>query len=845
LAAFHACELFGFLSEEDRERLASQCKEITYATGDLLAREGELGHEMFVLVTGVIEIITEAGGEEVILARLDKPGDHVGEQALRDPGAGYRTASIRAATDVDVLVIEQALFSEASQLNPSLIEHVREAGERHARQLSLVERSVMYRALAAFDQDEGWSQDQHFDDGQVIFREGDPGDKVYVIRSGHAQVSRLDGGDEVLLAVLHEGQTFGELAVMGGNVRQATVTASGSLDVVAFDRERFLEITGQVPELHEYLGTLKRVYTLGEGLATQFDGEFRGAPALVTMVKLDDGREAIIHHASDLYSASVEHDESAEVEEISFEDPNRSILRTIGLKAGRLVRIHAEGPWSELDRAHDSLLKSTPVDESTIVLFRQSGHLYDQPEVIDYTDPEATYCSCLKIRRRTLEELLAKGTDTLDGIVAETGASSVCGGCTGRIAEMLGSGGQAVQLIAVQDVGRDVRSFRFEAIDENGADPVTLRTALPGQHVVISARIDEHWMHRPYTISSAANNAQWREITVKREAHGFLSNWLFTNPGSPELRLSHPKGQFWADLDRPEPIVCLVAGIGVTPALAMARTLAERPEPRSLYIDYSARTEPDFSHREELDQLALDHDHITLNYRCTGRGERLGPEAIASIQASHPNASFFICGPPAFQEAVQAQLASLPVRPERIHVEVFTPVGHAPEEPHADRTSGDTIRMWTILGLTGLYLLQALLGLTWSALENAQQSMLYSSITGLALVALIAYQWVLPTLRLRGQLKRAIRHYEWHKKLGLATPVLLYLHSVTLGYAYAFVLAVVWLSNGVVGALDKTLIKDARQREKYEGPWLIAHVVLSCLVLSLALVHIYVAYAYK
>ena len=65
--------------------------------------------------------------------------------------------------------------------------------------------------------------------------------------------------------------------------------------------------------------------------------------------------------------------------------------------------------------------------------------------------------------------------------------------------------------------------------------------------------------------------------------------------------------------------------------------------------------------------------------------------------------------------------------------------------------------------------------------------------TGGALIALIGYQWYLPYLRLSGRLAQTAARR--HSYLGVLAPVLLYLHSITLGFAYTTVLALLFVVN--------------------------------------------------
>jgi CRP-like cAMP-binding protein len=77
--------------------------------------------------------------------------------------------------------------------------------------------------------------------GEVIFLEGQPGDKAYVILRGHADVFVSGGvGRETSLGRMNPGELFGELAILHqSNKRTATVTAAETCELLEIDREVF------------------------------------------------------------------------------------------------------------------------------------------------------------------------------------------------------------------------------------------------------------------------------------------------------------------------------------------------------------------------------------------------------------------------------------------------------------------------------------------------------------------------------------------------------------------------------------------------------------------------------
>lgn len=61
-----------------------------------------------------------------------------------------------------------------------------------------------------------------YEPGEVLFREGDPGDVMYVIQSGSVEIRRKVGDHERVLAVLPSGEFFGEMAIINERPRSAT-----------------------------------------------------------------------------------------------------------------------------------------------------------------------------------------------------------------------------------------------------------------------------------------------------------------------------------------------------------------------------------------------------------------------------------------------------------------------------------------------------------------------------------------------------------------------------------------------------------------------------------------------
>jgi CRP-like cAMP-binding protein len=81
-----------------------------------------------------------------------------------------------------------------------------------------------------------------------LCNEGDPGDFLIVLESGQLRISRFTTmGDEVVLAVVRAPAAVGELALLDGAPRDATVTAQGAVTVRLVPRSRFQELLQREP----------------------------------------------------------------------------------------------------------------------------------------------------------------------------------------------------------------------------------------------------------------------------------------------------------------------------------------------------------------------------------------------------------------------------------------------------------------------------------------------------------------------------------------------------------------------------------------------------------------------
>jgi HEAT repeat protein len=114
---FKRVPLFENLSPADLKQVATIAEEESFSEGEEMAREGDVGDVMFIIVSGEVRVCSRRDGEEIEIARR-KAGDYVGEMSIisREP----RMASLVAVGDVRALCIDQKSFEGLLRERPDV-----------------------------------------------------------------------------------------------------------------------------------------------------------------------------------------------------------------------------------------------------------------------------------------------------------------------------------------------------------------------------------------------------------------------------------------------------------------------------------------------------------------------------------------------------------------------------------------------------------------------------------------------------------------------------------------------------------------------------------------------------
>ncbi|MGA3253160.1 MAG: ferredoxin reductase [Mycobacterium sp.] len=196
---------------------------------------------------------------------------------------------------------------------------------------------------------------------------------------------------------------------------------------------------------------------------------------------------------------------------------------------------------------------------------------------------------------------------------------------------------------------------------------------LPGQYVGIGLRIDGRWHWRSYSLTSIPQRDNKNiTITVKATPEGFLSTHLVNGvePGT-VVRLAAPKGEFALPDPPPAKILFITAGCGITPVMAMLRTLESRGQEADIAHIHSAPSPDAVIFHDELRVLEKSQPGYRLHLQLTETQGKVDFDELAGIVADWQDRPAWVCGPPALLDTVEGVWKSADLQ-DLLHTERFT-----------------------------------------------------------------------------------------------------------------------------------------------------------------------------
>lgn len=88
-----------------------------------------------------------------------------------------------------------------------------------------------------------------FSNGQILFRHNEPSDCAYVIMDGEVEILAPYGDEDTVLLTRGRNELIGEMAVLSGSPRSATLRARGAVQALKIPNEQFLKLLSENPEV--------------------------------------------------------------------------------------------------------------------------------------------------------------------------------------------------------------------------------------------------------------------------------------------------------------------------------------------------------------------------------------------------------------------------------------------------------------------------------------------------------------------------------------------------------------------------------------------------------------------
>ncbi len=173
-----------------------------------------------------------------------------------------------------------------------------------------------------------------------------------------------------------------------------------------------------------------------------------------------------------------------------------------------------------------------------------------------------------------------------------------------------------------------------------------------GQFIRVGVEIDGVRRTRTYSPAGSEHNRDGTlELTITEHPSGLVSPFLRATmtPGA-ILHLGAAQGEFTLPADRPQRLVLISGGSGITPCIAMLRTLCDEGHAGEVRFIHYARTAADWLYRTEVEDLARRHPNVNAEYIATREG---GGRLSADTLAPHRDAHTAVCGPASLIEAVK------------------------------------------------------------------------------------------------------------------------------------------------------------------------------------------------
>jgi len=634
--------LFERSSRQQLDRLMGTLQLRQYRAGAVLCSEGETAKELYVLCSGRCGVYTqESDGRLRLIETVDQMGTLMGEQVFRQDRK-FRSATILTLGDCQVGVLSGECFGEMLQQDTSAGEKLGVLAARYAKNklLALAEEIEEFAKLHPIDP----AKVRQHPPGTTVFSVGDQSSCAYFLLSG--SISLFRPGSNYSHETIRAGLILGAADVMASRNRTERAVSASNIEIMEIDAgllKGFIERKGASGTI---LTALESAHELPQfGTVYRSLAHVEGEPCVVSDYRLLNGARVRVRMFPNRSAIEVAK-QVALADATPLVSADGKVVLMVS-PSGELVGLRSHSTWNGLANAMSLVLRSGRLSDLQRRAFASTGEMLLESSTLRTTSSAEIVCACTNATCAMLSQA-AKRVKTVEELIKQTGAGGVCGGCRGRLPMFLGK--QDMQLCRLKKMPLADGSFRafLESVSNE-----RLPSAKVGQFIRIEGLIDGVWIGRPYTLTDCQQECY--EIGVKIEDGGFFSNWLDQATDGTLLRVFAPEGDVCPNPAEDAPLLYVVAGIGVTPAIAAARRISDL---RAITIMYGYRKEDWAPYLSELRELST-QGRLGLHEYCSSTGRRLSIEDVQEQIARLGDCEVIVCGPGDFNRIVLEGLAGV------------------------------------------------------------------------------------------------------------------------------------------------------------------------------------------
>jgi len=235
------------LSHEHCRELAEKSELCTFSKGDVIFKQGQKVQKIIYLWSGEVALIMD---EEVVKrvkggSKMSKLPLEQGKRYMHTAKAMMDVTCIKVDPDeLDIMLSWDKSGGSGGGIAVQEIDHSEEESDDDwmARLLS----AKVFRRIPPANIQSIFMrlESQHFKAGEVVFNQGEEGERFYIIRQGKCQVTRKTrkNPEGMTLASLADGDNFGEEALIAGSKRNASVVMKTDGILMSLNKEDFLEL---------------------------------------------------------------------------------------------------------------------------------------------------------------------------------------------------------------------------------------------------------------------------------------------------------------------------------------------------------------------------------------------------------------------------------------------------------------------------------------------------------------------------------------------------------------------------------------------------------------------------